>query len=80
MSRPPEHVAQTEGELQHTTSAASVAWQLSLDPPRRTFRTGRWWLMGASIWVANERNPRKQVVIVPDVASYLRAIETGRQK
>ncbi len=80
MSRSPKHVAQTRVNDSNTMSAASVAWQLSLDLPPKRFRTGRWWLVGASIWVANERNPRKQVVIVPDVASYLRAIETGRQK
>ncbi len=73
MSRSPEHVA---NEVNYSTKLASVAWQLSLEAPGDE----RWWLVRASIWVANERNPRKQVVIVPDVASYLRAIETGRQK
>ena len=71
-SRSPEHVA---NEVNYSTELVPVAWQLSLEAPGDE----RWWLVRASIWVANERNPRKQVVIVPDVPGYLRQIELGRE-
>ena len=58
-----------------STELTPVAWQLSLEAPEDE----RWWLVSASIWVASERNPRKQVIVAPNVPGYLRQIELGRK-
>ena len=72
MSRPLEHVA---NEVDYSTELVPVAWQLSLEAPGDE----RWWLVRASIWAANEHNPRKEIVVAPDVPGYLRQIELGRE-
>jgi hypothetical protein len=68
MSRASERVANGVND----STLAPVPWQLDLAPADT-----HWWLVSAFIWASDHRNPRKQIVVAPDLPEYIQALEIG---
>ncbi len=71
-------VSRGPGQRSHsvddTNEQASVSWQLVLSEHQPRLR---WWLVGATVWAQDERNPRKQVIVAPNVADLIQQQEIG---
>ena len=72
MSSRPEHVA--KAAVSNSTEVAPVGWQLILSERPVGLR---WWLVGATIWAQDERNPLAEVIVAPNVADLIQRLELG---